>query len=90
MIRLQQDTPTGGDCTAGYKLILSEKVTVADVVAKALSSGEWGSIQVGGEKIEYKRGEIIGSNFSDKLLSSTIISGRASGGWSLMDYYLEL
>lgn len=100
MIKLNQNTPTAGDCTAGYAVSLDKPYTVREFVDEILDNArEWGHIGIYSEEqawfekgdpyIEYRHG-VLTAPFSDEILEKTIIKATASGGWSLMDYSLTL
>ena len=90
-MKLQQCTPTGGDCTSGYNVLIDEDCTVKSFVDEVLlNKGEWGSICIPyNECVAYKYGEIL-SEFPKHLLDLKVISAKAAGGWSRMDYYIKI
>ena len=94
MFTLTQDTPTGGDCTAGYKVQFSKACTVREFIEEVLkrNSREWGEFKLKnlGVRTEYREGRLVKQNFADALLGSKITKAYAAGGWGLMDYYLTI
>ena len=99
MIKLKQCTETFGDCTAGYEVTLTKKYFVKEFVDEVVSNErEWGYIGIKNEKYwsvfgdpncEYKRGKLI-SSLPDEYLDKEILSAKAVGGYSRMDYLLEV
>lgn len=85
-----------GDETSSYEIILpeDEDITVEDFIEQILvdEPDEWGDIYNGMHKIiaDYKRGEATFRDGYDSIKHKKIISVKAHGGWSMMDYYLEL
>lgn len=90
MIKLRQDTPTGGDCTAGYEVVFDKEYTVKEFIDYILTRNEWGCIRIkySRKDCEYKRNELLGS-LPQEYLDKKIKSARACGGWSNMDYSIE-
>lgn len=95
-MRLEQNTPTAGDATAGYAVIISENTTVEMLLQHILKRNEWGYVGVkceghvfGSPQIEYKNDQIIVGQFKQDLLNQKITSVSARGGWSRMDYLIE-
>ena len=89
-----------GDCTSRYNVIDFPQ-TVREFVYEVLKDPkEWGYIGIrnsdlpfkvfGNPNIEYAYGKLKAENFSDEWLNRKIVSVRASGGWSRMDYLLDL
>lgn len=97
MIKLEQNTSTGGDETAGYLVELSGEYTLQKFVNEVVSNdARWGCIRASSEtsffgehKCEYKRGKLL-SNFSPEIMGKKVISANARGGWGCMDYFLQL
>lgn len=99
MFEFVQTGPTAGDETAPYDVILDKTYTVQEFINTVITklSGEWGYIGVKNPKdpffgephCEYKWGKLL-SSMPDDILTKTIRSAKASGGWSRMDYILVL
>lgn len=100
--RYEQNNTASGDGTTAYKIILEKQCIVKEFITTILSSysDEWGYIGIENEtepflgkpKIEYSKGKLI-SNFAElerMPLDSKIISVRARGGWTSMDYVLKI
>lgn len=94
MFGLIQDTPTGSDCTAGYKVQLKNQYTVKEFIEEVLKKhpGEWGDIELKnlGARTKYRYGTLVKQNFADQLLDSRIVKAYAVGGYSNMDYILTI
>lgn len=94
MFSLTQNTPTGGDCCAGYKVEFSKEYTVREFIKEVLEKypGEWGYFELKNLNIstEYNRGRLLKLKFADAILDSKIVRAYASGGWSRMDYSLTV
>lgn len=93
MIKLifRQTARTGGDETAPYDVFLERECTVEDFVTAVLNRKEWGYIVINGfGRIEYRRDKIISTTLNNGDMSQLIKSVHAAGGWSRMDYYLEI
>ena len=85
-----------GDETSSYDIILPEGdvVTVEEFIEQILidEPNEWGSIYNGMREViaDYKRGEVTFRDGYDSIKDKKISSAQAHGGWSRMDYYLNL
>ena len=93
----------GSDCTRPYNVTLNRDFTVAELIL-AIVKGvdaharlEWGYIGIHegyypftNERCEYRDGKIISNDIPDEILCKKVISVRASGGWSRMDYCLTV
>lgn len=90
------------DATCDYELLITKPCTLREFVKDVLSNKhEWGDIGIASEDpmnvfgnpyIEYKHGKLL-STFPDELLDKQIdieAEHRASGGWSLMSYWVKL
>ena len=78
----------GGDCTAPYD-VEDYHEKIADFVAEALSfKGEWGCFEIDGFNFEYRYGELL-ELIPTAVLGKKIVSVKASGGWTKMDYYIK-
>lgn len=78
-----------GDETSLYELVLTKPITVdefLDYILKELSN-EWGYVDVGHNRVEYRYGKIISGHLP---LQDTVIGGTADGGWTRMDYNLKV
>lgn len=82
----------GGDCTSRYAVKLRKKATVREFIEAVLSNKqEWGNISIfGGPGIWFRYGQVEISSNMEKLLDKRIKGASASGGWSRMDYVLEV
>lgn len=99
MFNLIQRAPAGGDCTAPYDVIFDKEYTIEEFVADVLSRrDEWGSIFIydrsskSGYKScgrNYKYGE-LSMDLPKKLIGKKVKFASAHGGWSLMNYDIEL
>ena len=98
MFKLKQLRPEGGDCTAPYDVILDKEYTLEEFVKTVVSrDDEWGEIRVDiGRRsyfdnpyCEYKWGELL-SVLPDDLIYKKIISVKAHGGWSAMNYFITV
>lgn len=99
MFRFIQCTPTGGDCCAGYRIDLDKEYTVESFINTVLSerTNEWGDIGIrskgkayGIPQCCYRYGKIATNSLPKEVLSKGISNVSASGGWTRMDYILEL
>ena len=93
MVKLKfiQTHPTGSDETAPYDVILDKECTVREFIDAVLKRNEWGRIKIkNGSCIEYRRNEVISNDMTENDMACVINKVRASGGWSNMDYYLEI
>lgn len=92
MFTRTQITQTFGDCTAGYRVDLYKEYTVSEFINEVLKKepNEWGDfiIKNTGVRTEYKYGKIVENNFDNYTLSAKIVSIKAHGGWSNMDYII--
>ncbi len=91
MFKLNRVTRIGGDETAGYEVILDKEYTVKSLLDTVVGiKGEWGYFSVkGGSSCEYKWGELL-SILNDIDLPKKVTKVTSSGGWSRMDYYVEV
>lgn len=97
MFKMYATAPSGGDCTAPYAVILDKPYTVQEFVAAVISkSEEWGYIGIehkravfGEPCCEYKYGQLL-NKLPQETLCKKVVSVRASGGWTRMDYYLTV
>lgn len=99
MIKLKQNTPTGGDCTAGYAVTLDKEYTVRELINEVLTRKEWGYIGIhndgqawferGTPNCKYKQDKLL-TDMPPEVLNMKIKSVTARGGWSRMDYVIKL
>ena len=81
-----------GDCTSSYDFKLNREMTFQEFLNLIISDErEWGEIRLryfGDILAEYRWGKVIALNIKD---TSFVIkaTGKASGGWSNMDYLIE-
>lgn len=95
MFKLKQDGREFSDCTAPYDVVLDKEYTVNEFVQTVLTrEKEWGYIGVyckgaifGKPTCEYKYGKLLYA-LPDDILNKRIVSVKAHGGWSRMDYLL--
>lgn len=87
----RQTACTRGDETAPYDVFLTQECTVEEFVTSVLDRNEWGTINIKGcGRIEYKQDKIISTTLTNGEMPYLIKSVHATGGWSRMDYYLEI
>ena len=87
-----------GDATSNYEVSIKGTLTLNDLVERVLSyEKEWGYIRIGKnwnapKYIEYRYGKIVKDNRGEYSYSGdeAIVRMRASGGWTAMDYYVEV
>lgn len=98
MFKLTQIGRERGDCTAPYAVTLDKAYTVREFIQTVIAkcSDEWGYIGINdGETIfgkpccEYRRGKLI-SNLPEEIQDKIITSVKADGGWTRMDYMLDI
>lgn len=94
LFKLRTAGPTAGDCTTPYYVDFYSECTVREFIDEVLKKGEWGYIMIGkffdGPKIEYSHGMIASGVFSQNILDSKIKKATAHGGWTRMDYMLDI
>ena len=90
---------TGGpysDETSSYNVIVPEGMILEEFIKAVLDEKpkEWGEIHLGWGGpilIEYKHGNLFNpSKEVSENLHKEVVAVKASGGWSLMNYYLTL
>lgn len=98
MFSFTQIGPERGDCTAPYAVALDKAYTVKEFIQTVITerTDEWGFISIddgktifGEARCEYRWGKLV-SNLPKVFQSKTIISVKADGGWSRMDYLLDI
>lgn len=91
----QTKGPFGDECSLYSFTPKSEHLTLQDLIADARrTTGDWGYIEVSfaGTKftLEYRHGQVISSDIPEGLYEKEITGGTAYGGWSRMDYMVEI
>lgn len=90
----RQKGPEGSDCTAPYTVTLHGMVTLRSFVDAVLGRRtDWGHISIYDGKKERHAGYDHGkmeSRLPDALLDREVRHASASGGWTRMDYVVEL
>lgn len=91
-----------GDATSRYAVELNRELTVEEFISEILKRNEWGQVRVlnseirgtcpfGALVVEYRGDQIIGRGIGYRqYLDQKVRSVRASGGWSAMDYTIDL
>ena len=94
LFELRAAGPEAGDCTTPYDVVLRNECTVREFIDEVLKQNEWGSVIIGsrfdGPRIEYKHDKIVSGVFSQDILNAKIKNATAHGGWTLMDYMLDI
>lgn len=81
------------DCTSKYEVKVSRPCTLEEFIHWVLTQNEWGHIEVRGwGRCEYSGSKVIHSDFGVSTLEREIdiTTILASGGWSAMNYRVEL
>lgn len=92
MLKFVQTHATGGDCTAPYDVILDKPYTVSEFINEVLTThkNEWGIIRVRGAfSINYRYGKME-KEIPEQYANLSIKKVQAAGGWSAMDYHIEV
>lgn len=97
MFRLIQSGPVGADSTAKYEVILDKEYTVRTFIKEVRTrKEEWGYIGIdngiavfGAPFCEYSHGKLL-SRMQKEVLDKTVISVKADGGYTRMDYLLKI
>jgi len=91
---LREAGPTAGDCTAPYDVTFHRECTVQEFIDEVLKQREWGFINIcdchNSSNIYYENDKIVSGNFDTDLLNARIKKATAHGGWSRMDYWLDI
>lgn len=92
---VQTAGPFGDGCSIYSFTTKKEHYTIMDLIADCRrNTGEWGYIKVtiaGVEyNAEYRHGQIISNDIPESLFEVEITGGTAYGGWSRMDYKVEI
>lgn len=98
MFILKRSSRIYGDECCDYNVIFDKQYTLEEFINSVLSNKrEWGYIGIydaktfrGNPYIEYRDGKIINGAFPREYYNKTIKQSTASGGWSRMDYVLQL
>ena len=94
LFELRAEGPEGGDCTMPYSVVFHKECTVREFIDEILKQNEWGYVIIGsyfdGPQIGYRRDKIISGDFSQDILNSKIKTATAHGGWTRMDYMLDI
>lgn len=99
MFQFIQSGRESSDCTTPYKVILDKDYSVFEFIKAVLTNkdDEWGYIEIkdqyhlepfGRPTMEYRYGVSFGG--LGQYLDAKVKSATASGGWSRMDYILEV
>jgi len=98
MIILEQISETFGDCTALYSVEMTKPYTVKEFIKQVLRKKEWGYVGIenkygesifGDPRCEYKGSKLI-TEMPKEVLDKPVLRASASGGWTRMDYTLEI
>lgn len=90
--KFTQTSRTFGDETALYDVQPNRRCTLGEVVEHVLNKKrEWGYLVIPalGRK-EYRYGELLDGNFAENMRDAEVEKITANGGWSRMDYRIEL
>lgn len=85
-----------GDETSRYEVYFDKPTTVAEFIVEVLKnrSQEWGTFSLGWtiSFIKYRYGKYLFTNEAlfNEIKNKKIVSAKASGGWTAMDYILEV
>ena len=96
--------PTSSDCTAPYEVLLDKEYTVETFINAVLTTNpdDWGHIGIankletttgqvyGNPTCEYCKGHLTTDPLPSEVLSQTVASVKARGGYTLMDYLITL
>lgn len=90
--KFTQTSRTFGDETALYDVQPNRRCTLGEVVEHVLKKkGEWGYLVIRGlGRKEYRHGELLDRNFAENILDTEVEKITGHGGWSRMDYTIEL
>lgn len=85
-----------GDATSSYDISFPEGMTLEEFIKAVLDEKpkEWGEIRLGWggpALVEYKHGNLFyPSKELSENLNKEVVKAKSNGGWSLMNYILEL
>ncbi len=92
-----QTGKTAGDETTPYAVFLNEECSVGEFIDCVLKRKEWGYIGIkshghifGSPNCEYRKDEIVRTDFTEEYLTRKVATVSAFGGWTRMDYLLTL
>ena len=81
-----------GDCTSSYKFTMPKQMTLKEFAEMIADGKEWGAIRTTNRVVlvDYNRNKEI--KYRDNADPNAILKleGTAHGGWSLMDYFVEI
>ena len=81
-----------GDCTSSYKFTMPKQMTLKEFAEMVTDGKEWGTIRTTNRVVlvDYNRSKEI--KYCDNADPNAILKleGTAHGGWSLMDYFVEV
>ena len=78
------------DETAPYDVIFDREYTVREFIEYILTRNEWGNIRfIGGSSYGYRQNQLL-YPIPDRYMETRIASVKAAGGWSNMDYLIEM
>lgn len=80
-----------GDGTQSFRVDLNGDCTLDKLVKEILSRNEWGYLYIHNVigRFEFRYDKLI-TPISDENLTKSVLSVSASGGWSRMDYSINL
>lgn len=95
MFKLLQCGSESRDCTAPYKVTLDKSYTVRTFIDAIINErkNEWGYIIVNYGNKRFSSGYRYGkleNEMDESVLDKPVISANASGGWTRMDYVIEV
>jgi hypothetical protein len=90
MMKYRPTDKIGGDETAPYDVIFDREYTVREFIEYILTRNEWGNIRfIGGSSYGYRQTLLL-CPIPDRYMETRIASVKAAGGWSRMDYLIEM
>ena len=94
LFELHAEGPEAGDCTIPFNVVFHHECTVREFISEILKKVEWGYVIIGsrfdGPRIEYEHDKIVSGAFSQDILDAKIKNATAHGGWTRMDYMLDI
>ena len=94
LFELRAEGPEAGDCTIPYNVVFHNECTVGEFIDEVLKKNEWGYVIIGsrfdGPRIEYTHDKIVSGVFCQDILNAKISNATAHGGWTRMDYMLNI
>ena len=97
--KLEMSGAERSDCTAPYKVIITEDGTLKELIDEILTNrkNDWGYIGIysdksffGDPRMEYRYGKSIGREALAAYEDKKVRMAKADGGWSNMDYVVVL